>query len=130
MQGRKIKPSRHRPRLFPFGKLSKLKSAAQFSFLIDSKEMPIDKNKQTVVAREQKYIDRKPSLDNCKMLCFGHVAAHFLSKRFYILDTCVIFHEIMFFKELSAFIALYFIQGALFPSWRFYFIRGAFIFLA
>jgi len=55
----------------------------------------------------------------CKMLCFGHVAAYFLSKRFYILDTCVIFHEIMFFKELSAFIALYFIQGTLFPSGRF-----------
>ncbi len=69
----------------------------------------------------------------CKMLCFDHVAACFLSKRFYILDTCVIFHDIMFFKELSAFIALYFIQGALFPSGRFisfralYFIHGAFI---
>ena len=46
------------------------------------------------------------------MLCFGHVAAYFLSKHFYILDTCVIFHEIMFLKELSAFKALYFIQGA------------------
>jgi hypothetical protein len=39
----------------------------------------------------------------------------------------------MFFKELSAFIALYLIQGALFPSGRFisfralYFIHGAFI---
>jgi hypothetical protein len=66
-----------------------------FSFLIDLKEMPIDEYKQTVVA------------------------AYFLSKRFYILDTCVIFHEIMFFKELSAFIALYFIQGTLFPSGRF-----------
>ncbi len=63
------------------------------------------------------------------MLSFGHVAAYFLSKRFYILDTCIIFHEIMFFKELSAFIALYFIHGALFQlSWRFYFIQGAFIF--
>jgi hypothetical protein len=54
-----------------------------------------------------------------KMLCFGHVAACFLSKRFYILDTCIIFHEIMFFKELSAFIAPYFIHGALVHSWRF-----------
>jgi hypothetical protein len=69
------------------------------------------------------------------MLCFGHVAAYFLSKRFYILDTCVIFHEIMLFKELSAFIALYFIHSALFIHgalfhilWRFYFIQGAFIF--
>jgi hypothetical protein len=68
------------------------------------------------------------------MLCFGHVADYFLSKRFYILDTCVIFHETMFFKELSAFIALYFIHGALFHSWRFisfmalYFIHGAFMF--
>jgi hypothetical protein len=53
------------------------------------------------------------------MLCFGHVAAYFLSKRFYILDICIIFHEIMFFKELSAFIALYFIHGALFHPWRF-----------
>jgi len=51
----------------------------------------------------------------CKMLCFGHVAAYFLSKRFYILDTCVIFYEIMFFKELSAFMALLFYSG------RFYF---------
>ena len=47
------------------------------------------------------------------MLCFGHVAACFLSKRFYILGTCIIFHEIMFFKELLAFRALYFIQSAL-----------------
>jgi hypothetical protein len=47
------------------------------------------------------------------MLCFGHVAAYFLSKRFYILEACIIFHEIMFF------IALYFIHGALFHSWRF-----------
>ena len=70
----------------------------------------------------------EPSLDICKMLCFGHVAACFLSKRFYILDTCVIFHEIMFLKELSAFIALYFYSGRfisfralLFYSGRFYF---------
>ena len=55
----------------------------------------------------------------CKMLCFGHVAACFLSKRFYILDTCIIFHEIIFFKELLAFIAFYFLQSALFHSWRF-----------
>ncbi len=94
-----------------------------FSFLIDLKEMPIDEYKQTVVAREQKYIDWRPSLDDCKMLCFGHVAACFLSKLFYILDTWIIFHEIMFFKELSAFIALYFIQGALF------FLHSAFLFL-
>jgi hypothetical protein len=73
----------------------------------------------------------------CKMLCFGHVAACFLSKRFYILDTCIIFPEIMFFKELSAFIALYFINGALFHSWRFIsafmaplFYAGRFIFPA
>jgi hypothetical protein len=35
-----------------------------FTFLIDLKEMPIDEYKQTVVAREQKYIDWKPSLDD------------------------------------------------------------------
>jgi hypothetical protein len=35
-----------------------------FSFLIDLKEMPIDEYKQTVVAREQKYIDWRPSLDD------------------------------------------------------------------
>jgi hypothetical protein len=35
-----------------------------FSFLIDLKEMPIDEYKQTVVAREQKYIDWLPSLDD------------------------------------------------------------------
>jgi hypothetical protein len=35
-----------------------------FSFLIDLKEMPIDKYKQKLVAREQKYIDWKPSLDD------------------------------------------------------------------
>jgi hypothetical protein len=55
------------------------------------------------------------------MLCFGHVAACFLSKRFYILGICIIFHEIMFLKELSAFKALYFHSGC------FYFIQGAFI---
>jgi hypothetical protein len=51
-----------------------------------------------------------------------------MSKRFYILDTCIIFHEIMLLKELSAFRALYFIQGALFYSGRFYFAWSAFIF--
>jgi hypothetical protein len=35
-----------------------------FSFLIDLKEMPIDEYKQTVVAREPKYIDWRPSLDD------------------------------------------------------------------
>ncbi len=35
-----------------------------FSFKIDFKEMPIDEYKQTVVAREQKYIDWRPSLDD------------------------------------------------------------------
>jgi hypothetical protein len=39
-----------------------------FSFFIDLKEMPIDKYKQTVVAREQKYIDWKPSLEKCYVL--------------------------------------------------------------
>jgi hypothetical protein len=55
------------------------------------------------------------------MLCFSHVAACFISKRFYILDTCVIFHEIMFFKELSAFIALSAFMALLFYSGRFIF---------
>jgi hypothetical protein len=32
--------------------------------LIDLKEMPIDEYKQTVVAREQKYTDWRPSLDD------------------------------------------------------------------
>jgi hypothetical protein len=55
----------------------------------------------------------------------------FLHSAFIFLGTCVIFHEIMFFKALSAFISLYFIHGALFHSWRFisfmalYFIHGA-----
>jgi hypothetical protein len=48
---------------------------------------------------------------------FWPCCGYFLSKRFYILDTCVIFHEIMFSKALSAFIALYFIQGA-FIFWQ------------
>ncbi len=65
----------------------------------------------------------------CKILCFGHVPAWFLSKHFYILGTCIIFHEIMFFKELLAFRALYFLQGAFLHSWRFYFIQGALFFL-
>ena len=55
------------------------------------------------------------------MLCFGHVAAYFLSKRFYILDTCVIFYEIMFFKELSAFIALSAFMALLFLFRALYF---------
>jgi len=64
------------------------------------------------------------------MLCFGHVAAHFLSKRFYILDTCIIFHEIMLLKELSAFRALYFIQGAfILLGALLFFLYSAFLFL-
>ncbi len=65
----------------------------------------------------------------CKMLCFGHVAAYFLSKRFYILDTCIIFHQIMFLKELSAFVALYFLQGALFIHGAFILFRALLFFL-
>jgi hypothetical protein len=43
-------------------------------------------------------------------------------KRFYILDTCIIFHEIMFLKELSAFMALYpAFRARLFYSGRFIF---------
>jgi len=66
----------------------------------------------------------------CKILCFDHVAAYFLSKRFYFLDTCVIFHEIMFLKELSAFIALYFLQGAFISFRALLFYSGRFIFPA
>ncbi len=44
---------------------SKSAKSSDFIFLlIDLKEMSIDEYKQTVVAREQKYIDRKPSLDD------------------------------------------------------------------
>ena len=94
-------------------KASKSAKSSNFIFLFDWFKRNADwRVQQTVVAREQEYTDWKPSLDICKMLCFGHVAACFLSKRFYILDTCIIFHEIMFFKELLAFRALYFIQGA------------------
>jgi len=85
-----------------------------FSFLIDLKEMPIDEYNRQLLPESKSTQIGDPAWMICKMLCFGHVAAYFLSKRFYILDTCVIFHEIMFFKELSAFIALYFIHGALF----------------
>ena len=64
------------------------------------------------------------------MLCFGHVAACFLSKRFYILGTCIIFHEIMFSKELLAFRALYFIQGAfILLRALLFFLYSAFLFL-
>jgi len=92
-----------------------------FSFLIDLKEMPIGEYiKQLLPESKSTYIGN-PAWMICKMLCFGHVAACFLSKRFYILDTCIIFHEIIFFKELLAFIAFYFLQSALFHSWRFIF---------
>ena len=48
----------------------------------------------------------------CKMLCFGHAAAYFLSKALLYFRHLCYFSEIMFFKALSAFIALYFIHGA------------------
>ncbi len=104
-----------------FMQASESAKSSNFIFLFDWFKRNADwRVHQTVVAREQEYIDWWPSLDICKMLCFSHVAACFLSN---ILDTCVIFHEIMFLKELSAFIALYFIQGALF------FLYSAFLFL-
>ncbi len=82
--------------------------------------MPIDEHRQLLPESKSTRIGN-PAWRNCKMLCFGLVAAHFLSKRFYILDTCVIFHEIMFFKELSAFTALYLIMALYFSF------HGAFI---
>ncbi len=61
---------------------------------------------QTVVAREQKYIDRKPSLDDLENAMLWPCCSLFSSKALlYILDTCVIF--------LRSF------HSALFHSWRF-----------
>ncbi len=103
---------------------SKSANSPDFIFLFDWFKRNADwRVQQTVVAREQKYTDWRPSLDNCKMLCFGHVAAYFLWKRFYILDTCVIFHEILFSRSFIHSWRFYFIQGALF------FLHSAFLFL-
>jgi hypothetical protein len=68
--------------------------------LIDLKEMPIDEYSKQLPESKSKQIGN-PAWMICKMLCFGHVAACFLSKRFYILDTCVIFHEIMFSRSFQ-----------------------------
>ena len=35
------------------------------------------------------------------MLCFSHVAAYFIAKRFYILDTCIIFMRSCFSKRFQ-----------------------------
>ena len=93
-----------------------------FSFLIDLKEMPIDEYiKQLLPESKHRLVTQ---LGHCKMLCFGHVAAWFLSKRFYILGTCIIFHEIMFSGRF------YFIQGALlFLYSAFLFLHSAFLML-
>ncbi len=77
-----------------------------FSFLIDLKEMPIDEYKRTVVAREQSTQIGNPARMICKMLCFDHVAAYFLSKRFYILETCVIFLRSCFSRSFHGYGAL------------------------
>jgi hypothetical protein len=62
-----------------------------FSFLIDIKEMPIDEYNRQLLPESKSTQMGNPAWMIANMLCYGHVAACFLSKRFYILDTCVIF---------------------------------------
>jgi hypothetical protein len=72
-----------------------------FSFLIDLKEMPIDEYKQTVVAREQKYIDWKPSL-----LYFRHLY-YFLWD--HVFQGAFSFHSALFHSwRFISFMVLYF----------------------
>jgi hypothetical protein len=80
--------------------------------------MPIDR--QSVVAREQKYTDGKPGLDDLQkcyvmamlQLIFFQSALLSFKALLYILDTCVIFLRLFY----SAFISFH---GALFHLWRF-----------
>jgi hypothetical protein len=77
-----------------------------FSFLIDLKEMSIDEYNRQLLPESKSTQMGNPAWMIANMLCYGHVAAYFLSKRFYILDTCVIFLRLFH----STFI---FCQGAL-----------------
>jgi hypothetical protein len=51
-----------------------------FSCLIDLKEMPIDKYNRQLLPESKSTQIGNPAWMIAKMLCFGHVAAYFLSK--------------------------------------------------
>jgi hypothetical protein len=59
--------------------------------MIDLKEMPIDEYNRHLLPESKSTQMGNPAWMIANMLCYGHVAACFLSKRFYILDTCAIF---------------------------------------
>jgi hypothetical protein len=50
-----------------------------FSFLIDLKEMPIDEYNRQLLPESRSTQIGNPAWMICKMLCFGHVAAYYLS---------------------------------------------------
>jgi hypothetical protein len=84
-----------------------------FSFLIDLKEMPIDEYNRQLLPESKSTQMGNPAWMICKDAMYGHVAAYFLSKRFYSLDTCVIFLSLFHSAFISFHSAFIFCQGAL-----------------
>ncbi len=89
-----------------------------FSVLIDLKEMPIDEYNRQLLPESKSTQMGNPAWMICKDAMYGHVAAYFLSKRFYSLDTCVIFLRLFHSAFNSFHSAFIFCQGTL--SQRFY----------
>ncbi len=100
---------------------SKSANSSDFIFLSEWFKRNADWRVQTDSCCQRAKVHRLETQPGWSVKCYvlAMLQLIFFQSAFIFLDTCVIFHEIMFFKELSAFIALYFIQGALFPSWRF-----------
>jgi len=87
-----------------------------FSSLIDLKEMPIDEYNRQLLPESKSTLMGNPAWMICKNAMLWPCCSLFSFKALlYILDTCVIFLRLF----CSAFISFH---GALFHSWRFYFI--------
>jgi hypothetical protein len=93
-----------------------------FSSLIDFKKMPIDEYNRQLLPESRSTQMGNPAWMICKYAMFWPCCSLFPFKALLYFRHSCYFSEIMFVKALSAFIALKFIDGALFHSWRFYFI--------
>jgi hypothetical protein len=97
-----------------------------FSCLIDLKEVPIDEYNRQLLPESKSTQMGNPAWMICKYAMFWPCCSLFSFKALlYILDTCVIFLR-LFHSVLFHFIVLYFVHGALFYSWRFYFLAKSF----
>jgi hypothetical protein len=65
-----------------------------FPLLIDLKEMPIDKYNRQLLPESKSTQMGNPAWMICKMLCFGHAAAYFLSK------ALLYFRHLCYFSEI------------------------------